>query len=664
MKQLLLIIFLLTSIQSVFSQKKMAFIIAIGDYAANDGKGWKSISSVNDTSLILPALRKQGFESNNTKILINSQATIENIRAEFIAFTKRISPTDIVVIHISAHGSQIQDLSNDEIDGLDESIVTYNAILPKYSTDFHSTIKQYLLDDDLNVIINNMRRQAGKDGDVLVFMDNCHSGSGTRAVGKVRGGSNPLMKDKKPTYSTQKDQNISLEKQEDESKLAPYVVISASRAEEPNSEIILSDGKGAGSLSFAISQSLESMLSSSTYSSFYASIQADMNESVPNQHPVIEGNGLNRMLWGGNFVAIPPYIEVSSMKDYNLIVIDAGILAGVTNESTIAIYPAGIADTTKATCLAQGKVTFTDNFKATVQLDKYLPNLKPALYWAFIKKTHFPIQPINLSFDTANINESFISQENRIKYIDVLKSNSLIKFEGNPELRIIKKGKDELIIDSKTDYVFDTIRPNKPYTDQLNNAIQRYIQFTFLKSYEIKDPKYNISVRLIPYVNNAPDTNLISTKQHNGIYEYTVGDKFVIEVTNHNANKIYFNIVDIEPTGKINAIMPKTSTDKNKLIKKEDLYVEGNSTRIFYDYSIKMNPPTGDEIFKFFVSNIPLDMEYITATRGENSRNMSSDLDRVFKNSFKPSTRGVLGAKEGSVFNLNFLILPANEKKQ
>ena len=91
---------LLTVVSSVYSQKKMAFVIAIGEYAPNDGKGWKSISSVNDTSLILPAFRKQGFEGKNTKLLINSQATIENIRAEFAAFTKQIGPKDIVVVKI------------------------------------------------------------------------------------------------------------------------------------------------------------------------------------------------------------------------------------------------------------------------------------------------------------------------------------------------------------------------------------------------------------------------------------------------------------------------------------------------------------------------------------------------------------------------------------
>jgi hypothetical protein len=642
----------------------MAFVIAIGEYASNDGKGWKTISSVNDTSLMLPALRKQGFESKNTKLLINSHATIENIRSEFTAFTKQIGPKDIVVIHISAHGSQIQDISGDEVDGLDESIVTYNAIQPKFSKDFNKEVQQYLLDDELNSIIYAIRKQAGKDGDVLVFMDNCHSGSGTRAVGKVRGGSDPLMNTSKPNYSTQKDQSISMEKLVDEKQLAPYVVISASRAEELNSEIVLSDGKGAGSLSYAISQSLESMLSSTSYSSLYASIQANMNEWVPKQHPVIEGNGVNRTLWGGNFVAIPPYIEVSSVKDERMVVIDAGILAGVTKESVIAIYPAGISDTTKAICLAKGKVIFADNFKSTVDLDKDLSDLRPAIYWAFIKKTHFPIQPINVNFQVVNEEmEKSISQLHIDQYTSVLKANELIKFDGLPSLRIIQKGKDELLIDAKSDYVFDTIRPNKPYADELNKAIQRYIQYTFLKSYEIKDPKFNVSVRLIPYVNNQPDTALLSAKQRNGVYEYTVGDKFVVEITNHSPIRIYFNIVDIEPTGKINPIMPRTSSDPKKLIKKEDLYVEGNKTRVFDSFPIKLSPPIGDEIFKFFVSNKALDMEYIAATRGENSRNMSSDLDRVFKNSFKPSTRGELGAKEGSVFNLNFLILPSTDRK-
>jgi hypothetical protein len=658
MFKILSTLFFLIVFTYTYSQKKMAFVIAIGEYASNDGKGWKTISSVNDTSLILPALRKQGFEGKNTKLLINSQATIENIRSEFAAFTNQIGPKDIVVIHISAHGSQIQDMSKDEIDGFDESIVTYNAILPKHSTDFNTDIKQYLLDDELNTIIYGIRKQAGKEGDVLVFMDNCHSGSGTRAVGKVRGGTDPLMMDKKASYSTQKDQSVSMEKLVDENQIAPYVVISASRAEEPNSEIVLADGKGAGSLSYAISQALESILSSTSYSSLYASIQANMNEWVPKQHPVIEGNGINRTLWGGNFVAIPPYIEVSNVKDERMVVIDAGILAGVTKESTIALYAAGISDTTKAICLAKGKVVFADNFKSTVDLDRDLTDLRPALYWAFIKKTHFPIEPINISFEVAHKDELPIDKNHKEQYIELLKSNELIRFEGAPSLRIVRRENCELIIDAKSDYTFDIIKSDQAYAEQLNMAIQRYIQYTFLKSYEIKDPKYNISVRLIPYINKSPDTTLLAAKQRNGIYEYTVGDKFVVEITNHNPNRIYFNIVDIDPTGNIYSIMP-TSKDPKNLIKKEELFVDGDTTIVFKYFPIKLSPPIGDEIFKFFVSDKPLDMEYIATNKETNSRNMSSDLDRVFKNSFKPSTRGEFSSKNGSVFNLNFLILPS-----
>jgi hypothetical protein len=342
-----------------------------------------------------------------------------------------------------------------------------------------------------------------------------------------------------------------------------------------------------------------------------------------------------------------------------MVVIDAGILAGVTKESTIALYAAGISDTTKAICLAKGKVVFADNFKSTVDLDRDLSDLRPALYWAFIKKTHFPIDPICASFVELNDGETALSKDHIVQYSETLKSNSLVIFEGTPSIRIVMKGKHELIIDAKTDYTFDTIRPDKQFADELNNAIQRYTQFTFLKSYEIKDPKFNITARFIPYINGKPDTTLIPSKQRNGLYEFVVGDKFVIEITNHNSNKVYFNILDIEPTGNINAIMPRSGVTKEKPI---DLYVEGNTTRLFDEISVTIYPPIGDEIFKFFVSDKPLYMEYIATNKGTNSRNMSSDLDRVFKNSFKPSTRGEFSSKNGSVFNLNFIILPEVKK--
>ena len=126
-------------------------------------------------------LENQGF-ANHIAVYKDSQVTPAGIEEAFSKLT--VKKGDIVVIHFSTHGSQIEDDNRDEMDGLDESIVTYNAVAPDpfgHTVDFSKTQKDYFRDDRLGILIENLRKALGKEGDVAVFLDFCNSGSATRA---------------------------------------------------------------------------------------------------------------------------------------------------------------------------------------------------------------------------------------------------------------------------------------------------------------------------------------------------------------------------------------------------------------------------------------------------------------------------------------------------
>jgi hypothetical protein len=95
--------------------------------------------------------------------------------------------------------------------------------------------------------------------------------------------------------------------------LASYVLVSGSLAEERNTESVYPDGKEGGSLSIALTKVLEKLKPATTYRSLYADIVVDLNEMVPDQHPVIEGNGLDRELFGGKYISQKPYFEIESI---------------------------------------------------------------------------------------------------------------------------------------------------------------------------------------------------------------------------------------------------------------------------------------------------------------------------------------------------------------
>lgn len=665
MKYLLLLLISINCLVS-FSQTKRALVIAIGQYAPLNGKGWRTISSVNDTALILPSLRNQKFKKENTQLLINDQATIDGIRSSFDNLLASVKPKDIVVIHISAHGEQILDDNNDEQDGLDESIVAFDAISPKYSTDYEQDVKKYFRDDELGLYIDKIRAAAGKDGEVLVFMDNCHSGSGTRAIETYRGGEAPFVP-KKPVQTASKETTVSIDKYSNSTDLAPFIVISASRADELNAEIKLNN-IGFGSLSYAISKAFDNLSPSSTYLGFYTHIQAVMSEVVPKQHPVIEGNAMSRKLWGGDFMLKPVFFNITQVKDEKMVVIDGGIVSGLTKGSIVHLYPADTYDTTKAKAISIGNVVSLENFKATVDLEKELPDLN-APYWAFLKKVYYPVTEINVIYDTLNGKKDKMIDPTRIVlYNSILGKHELINSTAPGTLRIVQRNGKDVLVDNKTDFAIDTLGNGQPNEAIINTAIQRFLQYQFLKSYVINDTNYRVEAKILPYVctnhdgksckGGSADTSLIAKKMSNGVYAFMPGDYIAMSITNHSKQRIYFNVIDLEPTGKINMILPKKESDPKKMISKEELYVEPGQTKVFDSFPIKISPPYGEEIFKVFVSNKPLDLFYIAGQRGAGEKGFTGDLERVFKNSYRQGSRGDISTRDGSVINIPFEIVP------
>jgi metacaspase-1 len=665
MKIVLFILFILPGFIS-FSQTKRALVITIGQYAPLNGKGWRTISSVNDTSLVLPSLRNQAFKKENIQLLINDQATIDGIRTAFEQLSSTVKPKDIVVIHISAHGEQILDDNNDEQDGLDESIVAYDAILPKHSTNYDQDVKKYFRDDELGLYIDKIRAAAGKDGEVLVFMDNCHSGSGTRAIETYRGGEAPFVP-KKPNPSATKETSVSVDKYSNSTDLAPFIVISASRADELNAEIKLNN-KGFGSLSYAISKAFDNLNPNSTYNGFYTHVQAVMSEVVPKQHPVIEGNALSRKLWGGDFMLKPAFFNIIQVKDEKMVVIDGGIVSGLSKGSIVHLYPSDTYDTTKAKAISIGTVHSLENFKATIDLQTELPDLN-APYWAFLKKVYYPVSEINVGFDTLNGKKDKLIDKSRVEaYHSILKKNEFINSKSPSSLRIVQRNGKDVLVDNKTDFAIDTLGNGQPNEVAINASIQRYLQYQFLKSYVINDTNYRIEARILPYVctnhngkscqGGNVDSTLIQQKMQNGVYAFMPGDYLAMSITNNSKQRIYFNVIDLEPTGKINMILPKKESDPKKMISKEDLYVEPGQTKVFDSFPIKISPPFGEEVFKVFVSNKPLDLQYITGQRGAGDKGFTGDLERVFKNSYRQGSRGDISTRDGSVMNLPFEIVP------
>ena len=174
---------------SVSAQTKRALVIGLGE---QQDKAWNKINGDKDVPLVQTMLKNAGFKSV-TK-LVNRQATKVGIVGAFKRMTASCKYGDVVYIHYSGHGQQITDVHNDEKDGLDESWIPYDACR-KASATYHG--EKHLTDDELNVYLNAIRHKIGARGKLLVVIDACHSGDGTRGDNDevVRGVEDTLVVD-------------------------------------------------------------------------------------------------------------------------------------------------------------------------------------------------------------------------------------------------------------------------------------------------------------------------------------------------------------------------------------------------------------------------------------------------------------------------------------
>lgn len=157
---------------SVTAQTKRALVIGLGE---QQDKAWNKINGDKDVPLVQTMLKNAGFKSV-TK-LVNRQATKVGIVGAFKRMTASCKYGDVVYIHYSGHGQQMTDVHNDEKDGLDECWIPYDACR-KASATYHG--EKHLTDDELNVYLNVIRNKIGARGKLLVVIDACHSGDGTR----------------------------------------------------------------------------------------------------------------------------------------------------------------------------------------------------------------------------------------------------------------------------------------------------------------------------------------------------------------------------------------------------------------------------------------------------------------------------------------------------
>lgn len=162
------------------AQTKRALVIGIGK---QEDPAWNKINGDKDVPYVKEILDGANYEQIIT--LVNEEATKDAIVAAFQSLAQSCQIGDVVYVHFSGHGQQMRDKGNDESDELDECWIPYDAYREPCDKDRG---EKHLVDDEVNMLLTNIRNKIGDGGKMLVVIDACHSGDATRGQGEtVRG---------------------------------------------------------------------------------------------------------------------------------------------------------------------------------------------------------------------------------------------------------------------------------------------------------------------------------------------------------------------------------------------------------------------------------------------------------------------------------------------
>lgn len=156
------------------AQTRRALVIGIGQ---QEDIAWGKINGDKDVAYVAEMLKGAMYKEENITRLVNRRATKVGIAKAFKRLAGQCKVGDVVYVHYSGHGQQMKDVHNDEKDGLDECWIPYDAYRKPCKKDRG---EKHLTDDEVNYYLNAIRDKIGEKGKMLVVIDACHSGDGTR----------------------------------------------------------------------------------------------------------------------------------------------------------------------------------------------------------------------------------------------------------------------------------------------------------------------------------------------------------------------------------------------------------------------------------------------------------------------------------------------------
>ncbi|MFT3846836.1 MAG: caspase family protein [Lacibacter sp.] len=613
MRFLLLLFVLSFAFRSAAQQesKKLALIVAISKYAPSTG--WNNLSSANDIPLVKEALKRQGFKDENIRIITDREATKQGIlNAIQQQLIDKANPGDICVFHFSGHGEQVYDDNGDEADGYDEALVTYDAPM-----EYQPGVEKHLRDDEFGLKLDQIRTKLGSNGNLLVIVDACHSGTSTRSgLGNYRGTTTKYQpKGYSPKANTKIVNESLFSLGEPKPGLAPMSAFFASAASELNQEC---GEEHCGSLSLAFSKAIAKADQRTSYRSLFDNIRLEMSKMVPGQTPNAEGE-LDKEIFGGKALGKPNYYTVDQIISNNKISINCGKIYGVFAGTTVKIYPSNTYNRETASPIAKGVITTSADYSSEVELDAQLGNDQLKTAWIFLEEVNFGdlTVPVVIKSKDAALQKKIAEAISKIKQAKIITEQGEVFIEQGTD----GFNSDSIYISTSSDYRLGIcskeLNSDDLYTF-LAAKIGAYGRAAYLRNLNMKNEELNVVFEFVPVDykkaegnNNAiiKDLPVSTMKDASGNIVFQHNDRYNLRIINNGQERLYYNILEIQPDNLVNVLFPASNQQAT------DCFINPGDTvrltRIF-----RIGPPDGINVIKLIAAKTPLNLRQVFMAQG------------------------------------------------
>ena len=586
---------------------RRALLIGIGKYQVLP----RLPGSKNDIDLVHQVLvSRYGFAENHIRIVQDEEATRAGVLAALNRIVKEAGPKDVVYIHYSGHGSQVQDLNGDEPeDQLDETIVP---------ADGRTEGVPDITDDELDTILAQL-----KTTQAVVVLDSCHSGTATRGL-EVRVRSVPpddrVALYKKTGITTRAIVPVNLH---------PYVLFSGAASHEEALDGPV-DGRYHGFFTHSLFKSLQSAPMAASTREIFAGAKQELKRiqnqfgrtSMPEpqleaskeriEQPFFVSGGQGSAAVDGLIdVARRPWVALQPQPDHRLVLVNA-VPLGAAPGSVWGIYPAGEMEFDPAKAQAFAVVKGLKGPHALAEMSPktaLMPSKGRAVLIANAPESRaIPVVLRNVPVAQANHLKSVLGRQ-----------LGDVQFVGEQEFaRFVVEGRGDGLHVLSADGTKEVLAlPAQPNTQALTSLSQVLVQSrnaSQLLGLENPTSQMNVSVRVVQVGQRG--IAVVSDKMDAPVYHIrqtqeprSLSNSLQLEITSDT--DCYITIVDVDAEGAVNVLFPNSYQNPQyvpggfiqagRTVLLPDSLQSGNQAGFHWDYA---NPPGVDTI-RVFASTTP-----------------------------------------------------------